>query len=205
MIISAMEQAGWIYYGEVCIDKNPQVKAVRTKDHGLLFKTLSKDASALHPALADYLIQFRKKGNNPEPIKAGISTTYGTDGWITPEEWIEWAAPVWYRQTKHYPGGIKETDVLETKYAKDQKDEKHLAPLQLGVIERAVKLWSNPDDIVLDPFAGIGSTGYVALRLERKFIGIEIKESYFNQAIKNFETCQEIKKRDKRLNLFQAI
>jgi len=190
-VIAMMEDEGWRYYGEVCIDKDPQVKAIRTKDQGLLFKTLAKDSSKLHMALADYLIQFRKPGDNTEPIRAGISDTYNNlDGWITPEEWIEWAAPVWYRQSPHMPGGIKETRVLNYREAREQDDEKHLCPLQLGVIERAVKLWSAPGDTVYSPFAGIGSEGYVALRLGRKFIGGELKRSYFDVATRNLQNAE---------------
>jgi hypothetical protein len=200
-VIEAMQNEGWVYYGEVCIDKNPQVKAIRTKDRGLLFKTLSKDASLLHPGLADYLLQFKKPGDNPTPIVAGISEKYATNGWITPNEWIEWAAPVWYRQTKDYPGGIRETDVLNVKQARDKKDEKHLCPLQLGVIERAIKLWSNPDDIVYSPFVGIGSEGYVALKLKRKFIGCELKKSYFDEAVRNLKCIENT---GIMQNLFQA-
>jgi len=198
-VIQMMEEEGWIYYGEVCIDKNPQVVAIRTKDRGLLFKTLRTDASHLHTALADYLIQFRKPGDNVNPIKAGKD---GERGWITQEEWIEWAAPVWYRQSPHYPGGIRQTDVLKNyRLAKDNKDEKHLAPLQLGVIERAIKLWSNPGDVIYDPFSGIGSTGYVALKLERQFKGSELKKGYFDVGIKNLKS---VGKRNKGFNLAQA-
>lgn len=187
-VIAAMEAAGWIYYGEVCIDKDPQVKAIRTKDQGLLFKSLATDASRMHMALADYLLQFRKPGDNPEPIKAGISERYGNpEGWITAEEWIEWAAPVWYRASAHYPGGIRETDVLNVAVARDDKDERHIAPLQLGVIERAVKLWSNPGDLVLSPFAGIGSEGVVSLRCGRRFVGCELKPGYFDTACRNLD------------------
>ena len=109
------------------------------------------------------------------------------DGWITPEEWIEWAAPVWYRQSNYYPGGIKETEVLNTKEAKDNKDEKHVCPLQLGVIERCVKLWTNPGETVFSPFMGIGSEGYESVRLFRKFIGFELKPSYFKVACQNLD------------------
>jgi len=185
-IIRVMEQAGWVYYGEVCIDKDPQVKAIRTKDAGLLFKSLASDSARMHMALADYLLQFRKPGDNKEPIHAGISERYGnTDGWITADEWIEWAAPVWYRATKNYPGGIRETDVLNAAEGRADDDEKHICPLQLGVIERAVKLWSNPGDLVFSPFAGIGSEGYVALKLNRRFVGIELKPEYASTAEKN--------------------
>lgn len=190
-IIKVMEDEGWIYYGEVCIDKCPQVKAIRTKDAGLMFKSLANDSARMHMALADYLLQFKKPGENKTPIRAGISTKYkNPDGWITADEWIEWAAPVWYRATPNYPGGIKETDVLNTKAGKDADDEKHICPLQLGVIERAVKLWSNPGETIFSPFAGIGSEGYVAIKFNRKFIGIELKESYFNAAKNNLKSAE---------------
>jgi DNA modification methylase/superfamily II DNA or RNA helicase len=192
-VIEVMNEAGWIYAGEVTIDKNPQVQAVRNKERGLLFKSLATDSSMMRMALADYLIYFRKPGDNPVPIHAGISKKYNPmGGWITEEQWIEWAAPVWYRQTKDYPGGIRETDVLNVKQARDADDERHLCPLQLGVIERAVMLWSAPDDIVLDPFAGIGSTGYEAIKLGRRFIGIELKESYFRAAAKNLQGAKRL-------------
>jgi DNA modification methylase len=191
-VIQEMEAAGWIYYGEVTIDKNPQVKAIRTKDRGLLFKTLATDSSHMHMALADYLLQFRKPGDNVEPIRAGISEKYdNADGWITADEWIEWAAPVWYRADAGIPGGIRETDVLNVVQARETDDERHLAPLQLGVIERAVKLWSNPGDIVLDPFNGIGSSGYVSLKLRRRYIGIELKRSYWQSAIANLKRAEQ--------------
>lgn len=185
-MINAMEAGGFIYYGEVAIDKDPQVKAIRTKDQGLLFKTLANDSAKMHMALADYLIQFRKPGDNVEPIRAGISKRYENEaGWITPEEWIEWAAPVWYRAGDGYPGGIRETDVLNVAVARESRDERHIAPLQLGVIERAVKLWSNPGDLVFSPFSGIGSEGFVALKHGRRFVGVELKQSYFETATRN--------------------
>lgn len=190
-VIAAMEEGGWIYYGEVCIDKDPQVKAIRTKDQGLLFKSLATDSSRMHMALADYLLQFRKPGDNEEPIRAGISKRYGNeDGWITAEEWIEWAAPVWYRAGDNYPGGIRETDVLNAAVARHDKDERHIAPLQLGVVERAVKLWSNPGDLILSPFAGIGSEGYVSLKHGRRFVGVELKQSYFDTACRNLAEAE---------------
>lgn len=190
-IIRTMEEGGFIYYGEVAIDKDPQVKAIRTKDRGLLFKSLANDSAHMHMALADYLIQFRKPGDNPHPIRAGVSSKYdNTHGWITPEEWIEWAAPVWYRAGKGIPGGIRETDVLNVSGAREGDDERHLCPLQLGVIERAVKLWSAPGETVLSPFAGIGSEGYVALQQLRKFVGIELKRSYWDTARKNLAAAE---------------
>jgi len=163
---------GWIYHGEVTIDKNPQAQAVRTKAKGLLFIQLKKDSSWLRSGLADYIIVFRKPGDNQVPIKPDISN----------DTWIEWAHPVWY--------GIRETDTLSVAEARNEKDERHIAPLQLGTIERCIKLWSNPDELVLSPFAGIGSEGYKAIEMGRRFFGIELKESYFEQAVKNLRTAE---------------
>ena len=185
-VIRRMEANGWIYWSEVTIDKNPQIKAARTKEHTLLFKTLATDAAGNSPALADYLVVFKKHGDNPEPIRAGNSSNYDNpDGWVTNDDWIEWAAPVWYGAHRGLPGGISETDVLNVRQARETDDERHLAPLQLGVIERCVKLWSNPGDIVYSPFAGIGSEGYVSLKHGRRFIGGELKRSYWISAIEN--------------------
>lgn len=182
-LIRLMTEAGWIYYGEVTIDKDPQVKAQRTKERGLMFKTLATDSSHMRMALADYLLYFRKPGDNQRPIRAGRSEKYANpDGWITNDEWIEWAHPVWY--------GIRETNVLNVRSAREADDERHLAPLQLDVIERAVKLWSAPDDLVLSPFAGVGSEGYVALQQYRRFVGIELKPSYYQTAIANLREAE---------------
>lgn len=190
-VIRLMEEEGWIYYGEVTIDKDPQVKAQRTKDASLQFKSLATDSSRMRMALADYLIYFNKPGDNAVPIRAGISAKYDNpNGWLTNEEWIEWAAPVWYRARPDYPGGIRETDVLNVACAREGDDERHLCPLQLGVIERAVKLWSNPGDLVLDPFNGIGSTGCVSLKLGRQYVGCELKQSYFQTAVKNLRLAE---------------
>jgi DNA modification methylase len=190
-VIKLMESEGWIYYGEATIDKDPQVKAARTKDHSLLFKTLSGDSADCRMALADYLLQFRKPGKNPFPVHAGYHPRWNPNGgWITPDEWIEWAAPVWYRANEAMPGGIRETDVLNVRAAREKEDERHLCPLQLGVIERAVKLWSCPGDLVFSPFAGIGSEGFVALQLGRRFTGIELKESYWTAACRNLSEAK---------------
>lgn len=166
-LIRAFQNYGWIYHGRVTIDKNPQAQAIRTHAKALLFVQKNKDSSWSRPALADYIIIFRKPGANEEPIKNDISN----------EEWIEWAHPVWY--------GIKETDTLNVAEARENNDERHICPLQLGTIERCIRLWSNRGETVLDPFAGIGSTGYEALLLGRKFIGIELKKSYFDAANRN--------------------
>ena len=208
-MIRCMEKAGWLYYTEVTIDKNPMLKASRTKEATLLFKTLAADSSMSRPALADYVVVFKKPGENGNPIRAGISEKYeNRDGWITGDEWCEWAAPVWYRKmpaekSPHYPfqenypsrhqatDGISEGDVLRNFVdGRENDDEKHLCPLQLGVIERCVKLWSNPDDVVLSPFMGIGSEGYVAIRHGRRFVGCELKPSYFRVACENLRDAE---------------
>jgi DNA modification methylase/superfamily II DNA or RNA helicase len=193
LTIQMMEEVGWIYYGEITIDKNPQVKAIRTRDAGLQFKSLATDSSKLHVALADYILQFRKPGDNDAPIRAGISSKYkNPDGWVTQEEWIRWARPVWYGADWAPDGdGIRETNVLNVSQARDTDDERHLAPLQLGVIERCVKLWSAPGETVYSPFMGIGSEGYMAVKLGRKFIGAELKESYWKHAIRHIRKGEQ--------------
>jgi DNA modification methylase len=168
-VIAAFIQHGWIYHGEVCIDRNPQVQAIRAKVKGLAFAQLHKDASWMRPGLADYILVFRKPGENAVPIHPDI----------TNEKWIEWAHPVWY--------DIKESKTLNAAEGRDPNDERHVCPLQLDTIERCVRLWSNPGETVFSPFAGIGSEGYVALKCKRKFIGIELKSSYFQTALKNLE------------------
>ena len=209
-MIRCMEKVGWLYYTEVTIDKNPMLKASRTKEATLLFKTLAADSAMSRPALADYVVVFKKPGENGNPIRAGISEKYDNrDGWITGDEWCEWAAPVWYRKmpnekSPHYPfqenypsrhqatDGINEGDVLRNfVQGRENDDEKHLCPLQLGVIERCVKLWSNPDDVVLSPFMGIGSEGYVAIRHNRRFVGCELKPSYFRVAVANLRDAEQ--------------
>lgn len=182
-VISLMSESGWVYYGEVTIDKDPQVKAQRTKERGLMFRTLATDSSLMRMALADYLLYFMKPGDNPKPIRAGRSEKYhNPDGWITNDEWIEWAHPIWY--------GVRETNVLNVRQARETDDERHLCPLQLDVIERAIKLWSAPGDLVLDPFTGIGSVGEEALRLGRRFVGCELKESYWRSARDNLRRAE---------------
>jgi DNA modification methylase len=173
--IQAYEANGWIYHGEVCIDKDPQAQAIRTKSKALLFVQLRKDSSWLRPALADYILVFRKPGENVVPIQPDL----------TNEEWIEWARPIWY--------GIRESDVLQVADARANEDERHICPLQLGTIERCVRLWSNPGELVLSPFAGIGSEGYESVRLGRQFLGFELKPSYARLAARNLATASTLK------------
>lgn len=170
--IRGFEARGFVYHGEVCIDKDPQAQAIRTHSKGLLFVQLRKDSSWLRPALADYILFFRKPGENAVPIHPDL----------TNDEWIEWARPIWY--------GIRETDTLNVAEARSDKDERHICPLQLGTIERVIRLWSNPGETVLTPFAGIGSEVYQAVKLGRRGLGIELKPEYFNVAVRNVKRCE---------------
>lgn len=171
-VIRAHQAAGWIFYGEVTVDKDPQAQAIRTKAHCLMFQTLRRDSAANRPALADYLLLFKKPGDNDVPISPDV----------TNEEWIEWAHPIWW--------GIRESHTLQYQSAKDNSDERHICPLQLGFIERCVRLWSNAGETVLSPFAGIGSEGYVSLQQGRRFIGCELKPSYWETAVRNLERAE---------------
>ena len=185
-VIRAFEKSGWHYYGEVCIDKDPQAQAIRTKAKTLMFIQLERDASAMRPALADYIIIFQKPGENEVPVLPV------QNGDMTREDWIQWARPIWY--------DIKESDTLNFRMARADKDERHICPLQLGTIERCIKLWSNQGDVILSPFMGIGSEGYEAIRLRRKFIGIELKPEYFKWGAENI--AQALTSRD-AINLFE--
>jgi hypothetical protein len=166
-VIRAYQEAGWIFHGEVTIDKDPQAQAIRTKAQALMFVTKNRDSSKTRPALADYLLLFRAPGENAVPIKNDVSN----------EEWIAWARPVWL--------DIHETNTLNARVARDNADERHIAPLQLDFIERCVRLWSNPGETVLTPFAGIGSEVYVAVQQGRRGVGIELKPSYWRTAVNN--------------------
>lgn len=170
-VIQAFVAAGWIHHGEIVIDKNPQAQAIRTKTKGLLFTQLHKDSSWMRPALADFLLVFRAPGDNAVPVKPEISN----------EDWIKWAHPVWY--------DIRETETLTAAEGRDEKDEKHICPLQLDVIDRAVMLYTNPGETVLSPFAGIGSEGYQSILRRRKFIGAELKRSYWKAACSNLKAA----------------
>lgn len=173
LLIRIFTDAGWIYHSEVCIWKNPVTAMQRTKALGLLWKQLKKDSAMSRQGIPDFIVTMRKPGNNPERVTH-------TDESFPCNVWQKYASPVWM--------DINQSDTLQRKSAREDKDEKHICPLQLEVIKRCIELWSNPNDIVLDPFAGIGSTPYVALRMGRRGLGIELKESYYNQAVKN---CNE--------------
>jgi DNA modification methylase len=175
MTTRAFEAAGWIFHSRVTIWKDPVIEMQRTKNHGLLYKQLRKDSCASRQGMADYVLTFRKwagleSADAPKPV--------GHEREDFPlDQWQRWASPVW--------SDIQQTRVLQYQQARDDEDERHICPLQLDVIERCVTLWSNPGDLVFSPFAGIGSEGYEAVRLGRRFLGVELKPSYWRIAARN--------------------
>lgn len=174
-IIAEHVAAGWVYHSRRTIWRCPVVEMTRTKHVGLLYKQLQKDSSKSRGGLPDYLMTFIKPGDNAEPIKH-------TPERFPLEQWQEWASPVWMT--------VDQSRVLDYRDARSDKDERHLCPLQLDVIERALIMWSNPGDIVLSPFMGIGSEGYCSLKQKRRFIGVELKAEYFAQASRVLENCE---------------
>lgn len=207
-LIRTFQQRGFIYHSRVLVWKDPLIEAVRTKAIGLMHKQLCKDSSMCRMGLPDYVITMRKPGYNEEPIthKDGLTVYHGEnepdgikgierhpvnqDKYDNSEKynaqpvyshqvWRRYASPVW--------DDIKQGDTLNRQHARDDKDERHICPLQLDLIGRCLELWTNPGDIVLDPFAGIGSVPYMALKMDRQAIGIELKESYYKCAVENCE------------------
>ena len=197
-VIRAYQDAGWIFHSEICIWKDPVVAQQRTKSIRLLHKQIVKDSTISGQGLADYIVVFRKPGENEmkdrvsgmfeeyygddEPMSiadrvAGGKTLSDAEKWYSIEIWQRYASPVWT--------DINQTRTLQYRGGRDEKDEVHISPLQLDVIERCIDLWSNPGDSVLTPFLGIGSEVYCAVEMGRKGIGIELKPSYFAQAVKN--------------------
>jgi len=169
-LIRSMQKAGWTFHSEVVIWKDPVVAMQRTKALGLLYKQLKKDSCRSRQGVPDYVVTFRKPGENPEPVG------HTPEGFPV-DQWQEWASPVWM--------DINPSDTLQRESAREEEDERHICPLQLPVIDRCIRLWSNPGDLVLSPFAGIGSEGVGALRAGRRFFGVELKESYYKQACQN--------------------
>lgn len=186
-LIRMFTDAGWIFHSEVCIWKDPVTAMQRTKAIGLLHKQIKKDSCLSRQGIPDYLVTMRKPGDNPKPVT-------NTNESFPVHLWQKYASPVWM--------DINPSDTLQYRSAREDKDERHICPLQLDVIRRALKLWSNSGDTVLSPFAGIGSEGYVALHEGRKFIGAELKESYFRQASANLATA--VSHRGSALPLFES-
>ena len=206
-LIRMFSEAGFIYHSRVTIWKDPLVEATRTKALGLLHKQICKDSSMCRQGLPDYLVTMRKPGENPELIAhpEGFESYIGEDEpegakierpqpdaekyekkekynevpVYSHQVWRKYASPVWM--------DIRQSNTLNGKSAREEQDERHICPLQLDVIARGINLWTNENDIVLDPFAGIGSSNYVALKMGRRTIGVELKENYYNLALENVE------------------
>ena len=204
-IVRCHKEHGFIYHARFCIWKDPLIAATRTKAIGLAHKQIVKDSALCRTGIPDYILAFRKPGENPKPIqhKKGIRSYYGSkpipanleiygstedqsknkrSHWI----WQQYASPVWT--------DIRQSKVLPHRDAKDPDDQKHVCPLQIDVIERCLELWSAPGDIVLDPFGGIGSTPYCAVRGGRKGIAVELKPSYFRQMVLNVKSAEKAQK-----------
>lgn len=187
-LIRCFESEGWIFHSEVCIWKDPVVAMQRTKAIGLLHKQLVKDSCLSRQGIPDYLVTMRKPGENKEPVHGeldyfcGDESTFKNNGRLSIDVWQRYASPVWM--------DIRPGNTLQKDSARDEKDERHICPLQLDVIERGIQLWSNPGNTVFSPFAGIGSEGHVSVKTGRKFIGIELKESYWKQAVKNLRNIE---------------
>lgn len=198
-LVRAHQRRGFIFHSEVCLWKDPVTQMQRTKALGLLHKQIRKDSAMSRQGLADYLVIMRTPGQNPEPI-AHTSEEFPV------ERWQRYASPVWAtlgapddegfavcsaEETSDPSSGINSSNTLQARSAREHEDERHLAPLQLEVIRRAINLWTNKGDIVWSPFAGIGSEGVVALEMGRRFIGAELKSSYYRQAVANLKAARE--------------
>lgn len=203
-IIRAYQAEGFIYHSEVCIWKDPVTAMQRTKALGLLHKTIRKDSAMSRQGIADYLVVMRTPGDNIEPIAH-------THESFPVQMWQRYASPVWVttgqpdedgflmcsaEETSDETSGINPSNTLQYRSAREFDDERHICPLQLGVIRRSIRLWSNPDEVVWSPFTGIGSEGYVALQEGRRFVGAELKKSYYEQACRNLREAQTVKQHD---------
>ncbi|MDR2674944.1 MAG: site-specific DNA-methyltransferase [Opitutaceae bacterium] len=178
--VRIMELCGFNWTGEVAIPKNPQAMAQRNNLHCLMFATGKRDAVDLAPAPNDFILIFQKPGENAVPVPSLRDDDTNPDGWVSTDEWIKWASGVWH--------DIRNEDVLDGwKSARERDEEKHVCPLQLEVIRRCVRLYTNPGELVLDPFMGIGSTAYVAVEQGRRAVGFELKESYHALSVRNLE------------------
>lgn len=181
MLIQAFSERGFIYHSRVTIWKDPVIEMQRTKALGLLHKQIKKDSSMSRVGIPDYLLVFRNSGENPIPITHQADDSTKPD-YLPVDLWQKYASPVWM--------DINYSDTLQFRSARDERDEKHICPLQLPTIERSLHLWSNEGETVLSPFAGIGSEGWQSLKMNRKFIGFELKESYFNSMVQNLKNVE---------------
>lgn len=175
-LIRFFQELGFIYHSEVCIWKDPVTAMQRTKALGLLHKQLKKDSCMSRQGIPDYLVTMRKPGDNPERV------THTNESFPV-SVWQKYASPVWM--------DINPNDTLQYKSAREEQDERHICPLQLPVIQRGIELWSNPGDTVLTPFMGIGSEAYMAVKMGRRAVGVELKDSYYRQAVRNVKNALE--------------
>jgi DNA modification methylase len=191
-VIRAYIAVGWTFDGRVPIDKNQQAQSIRTHAKGLTMTQMEKDRTWSRPALPDYILKFRKPGENRVPV-------FGGD--VSRDTWIEWANPSWPNEHDRCGDagafatwyGIKENKTLNVQAARSADDERHICPLQLPTIERCIRLWSNPGETVLDPFGGIASTGHEAVRLGRHFVGVELKPQYWRVGVTNLRRAETVK------------
>lgn len=183
------ERSGLIYEYDWAVRKNPQSQAIRTKSRELQFSGLERDRARSRGALADYLIKFTVPGDN--------AVSVNSEAEVSRNQWIEWAECCW--------SNVNETDTLNVRGTKGTNDTKHICPLQLGIIDRLIRLYTNPGEVVFSPFAGIGSEGYEALRLGRKFYGIELKSEYYEAALKNLALASKMRRDDAKHDLFAAL
>ena len=183
LLIRLAERAGFIYEYQWLVRKNPQAQAIRTKSRELQFSGLESDRAKSRGSLPDHLLKFRKPGENATPIDSKYQ--------VSREDWIRWAECCWF--------DIKETDTLNVRGTKGENDVKHICPLQLEVIRRLILLYSNPGELVLSPFTGIGSEGYVAVKNDRQFVGFELKDEYFRQAKANIASAAKEMARQEEL------
>ncbi len=202
-LVKAFQKPGFIFHSEVCVWKDPVTAMQRTKAIGLLHKQVKKDSAMSRQGIPDYVVTMRKPGVNPEPIVGRFDHFVGEDGpdpirdeskvrgrneldadreRFSIEVWQRYASPVWM--------DINQTNTLNCQAARDDRDTRHICPLQLDVIHRCIQLWSNPGDVILSPFAGIGSEGYEAVKMGRKFVGFELKESYYREAVRNLQAAE---------------
>lgn len=168
------ERAGLVFEYDWMVRKNPQSQAIRTRSRELQFAGLESDRAKQRGALPDYLLKFRAPGDNDTPI---------TEDKVSRNDWIQWAEPAWF--------DIKETDTLNVSEGRGEDDTKHICPLQLQVIRRCVRLFSQPGELVFSPFTGIGSEGYEAIKAERRFYGCELKQEYYDAACRNLRRAEE--------------
>lgn len=193
-LIRIFQKSGFIYHSEVCIWKNPVTAMQRTKALGLLHKQLKKDSCMSRMGIPDYVVFMRKPGDNPERV------THTNDTFPV-SEWQDYASPVWDELNSPVWWNIDQSDTLNRMFS-DEESERHICPLQLPVIERCIRMYSNPGDVVFTPFMGIGSEVYQAVKMGRKGIGIELKDAYFEQAVKNLEQLDNSKK---QISLFDLM